>query len=310
MSHITIAASANAFEQLFKALRDRFHFSKHDSGDFGPFSASYEIELHLEGGSIQLNNDNTVEVTDVDVVFTKLKLTVCLEIPQFCIGGGCVIPDPWNGCLVSLPRICIPPVIGGKHCVDLDLKGLVSEISDIKAKLVPHYFVDPARLPGWSDLDAEFNGHPNKWRIFVDPVWVHVDPVDIPATVGNLFENLVKKAIDDMIPSWVPNWAKDWLWSLIGPVADLIKRIIGIVGEIHEWIADLLNNKFHIFDPLGLIETAVADYFASRNPIYELEDPYPILESSGGLIPVKIPIRDLAAEVNSKEMIVSANAGT
>ena len=46
------------------------------------------------------------------------------------------------------------------------------------------------------------------------------------------------------------------------------------------------------------------------NPIYELEDPYPILESSGGLIPVKIPIRDLAAEVNSKEMIVSANAGT
>ena len=37
MSHITIAASANAFGQLFKAVRDNFTFAKSDTGDFGPF---------------------------------------------------------------------------------------------------------------------------------------------------------------------------------------------------------------------------------------------------------------------------------
>src|SRR5579872_675610 len=185
MSHITLAASANAFTQLFNALRDNFTFSKSDSANFGPFSASYSVALHLENGNIQLNDDNTVEVKDVDIVFDTLKVQVCFNLPGFCVGGFCIIPDPWNGCLVSFPGFCI----GGPICAPLDLSGLVSEISDIQAGLTPRYFVDPARLPGWSDLDAEFNGHPNKWRIFIDPVWVHVDPIDIPASIGNLLEN-------------------------------------------------------------------------------------------------------------------------
>ena len=54
MNHVTIAASEKAFEQLFKAVRNNFSISKSDSGNFGPFSASYSIKLHLDGGSIQL----------------------------------------------------------------------------------------------------------------------------------------------------------------------------------------------------------------------------------------------------------------
>jgi hypothetical protein len=302
MSHVTIAASANAFGQIFKAVRDNFHFSKSDSRDFGPFSVGYSIALHLEDGTIQLNDDNTVEIKDVDVVFDTLSVQLCLNLPGWCVGGFCIVPDPWNGCLVSFPGFCI----GGPVCTPLDLSGVVSEISDLKAGLVAKYVVDPARLPGWSDLDAEFNGHPNKWKIFIDPVSVHVDPIDIPATVGNILENLIKDAINNLIPSWVPGWAKDLLWALIGPVIDLIKGILGIVGEVNEWLSDLLGNTF---DLLGAIETAVADYFANKNPIYQFEDPYPILPAHAGLIPVKIPIRNLGAQVNSKEMIVHADIG-
>ncbi|MGH9572687.1 MAG: hypothetical protein ACRD40_04045, partial [Candidatus Acidiferrales bacterium] len=69
MSQITIAASSNAFTQLFNVIRDNFTFSKSDGGNFGPFSANYSIKLHLSGGSVQLNDDNTVEVKNVDVVF-------------------------------------------------------------------------------------------------------------------------------------------------------------------------------------------------------------------------------------------------
>jgi len=301
MSQITIAASSNAFTQLFNVIRDNFTFSKSDGGNFGPFSANYSVKLHLSGGSVQLNDDNTVEVKNVDVVFDTLTLNLCLNLPGFCVGGYCLIPDPWNGCLVGIPKICI----GGPVCIPIDLSGLVSKISDLKANLVAVYFVDPARDPSWSDLDAEFNGHPNKWRIFLNPVFVHVDPIDVPATLENIIENLIKDAIENTIPG--PGWLKD---LLIGPALDVLESIFGffntIIDDITGFISDLLGNQF---DLLGAIETAVADYFAAQNPLYEFEDPYPILPASGGLIPVKIPIRDLTSHVNSKEMIVEANVG-
>jgi hypothetical protein len=302
MSDVTIAASANAFEQLFNTLRDNFTFSKSDSANFGPFSASYSIALHLEGGTLTLNDDNTIEVQDVDVVWDTLKVEVCFDLPGWCVPSFCIVPDPWNGCLVGFPGFCL----GGPVCAPLDLSGLVSEISDIKASLAPTYYVDPARLSGWSDLDAEFNGHPNKWRIFIDPEWVHVDPIDIPASVADLLENAVKDAIDNAIPSWVPDVVKDILWALIGPILDLITSVLGIVGDITEWLSNLLGT---LFDLLGAIETAVADYFASQYPIYEFEDPYPVLPAEPGLIPVKIPIRNLTATVDSHEMVVLADVG-
>lgn len=304
MSDATIAASANAFTQLFNAVRDNFHFSQSPPAEsFGPFSASYSVALHLEDGSITLNDDNTIEVQDVDVVWDTLKVELCFDLPGWCVPGFCVVPDPWNGCLVSFPGFCIG---GGPVCVSPDLSGLVSEISDLKASLVATYYVDPARAPGWSDLDAELNGHPNKWRIFIDPVWVHVDPIDVPASIANLLENLLKDAIDNLIPGWVPDWAKDALWALIGPILDVIEEALGIVGDVEDWFSDLLGTTF---DLLGLIETAVADYFASQYPIYEFEDPYPVLPAGPGLIPVKIPIRNLAASVNSHEMVVVADVG-
>ena len=204
MSYVTIAASEKAFVELFNAVRNHFHFSKSDSGSYGPFSASYAVAAHLEGGSLTLNDDNTVEVHHLKVVWDTLKVEVCFDLPGFSIPSFCIVPDPWNGCLVGFPGVSI----GGPICAPLDLSGLVSDIADLKARLLPVYYIDPARLPGWSDLDAEFNGHPNKWRIFVDPVNVHADPIDVPATVANILENIVRDAIDNMFPSWVPGWGQ------------------------------------------------------------------------------------------------------
>jgi hypothetical protein len=304
MSHVTIAASSKAFEQLFKAVRDNFTFQKSDSGNFGPFSASYSAKFHLNKGDIQLNDDNTIDITALDVVWDKLEVTICFNLPGFSFGGGCIVPDPWNGCLVSLPSFSI----GGPICFTLPLNGLVSEINEVKARLAPKYFIDPGRLPAWSDLDAEFNGKPNKWRIFIDPVLVSVDPIDVPATIANVLENIVKDAIDNMIPSWVPDWAKDLVWAALGPIIDLVKGILGIVDDIEDFIQDLLSN-ISLFNLLNVIETAVADYFANEYPIWWFEDPYPMLPASGGLIPVKIPLRNLSSIVNSKEMVVTADIG-
>jgi len=304
VSDITIAASAAAFTKLFNELRDNFHLIKSDSASFGPFSASYDIKLHLQGGNLTLNDDNTIEVTDLEIVWDTLTVKICFNIPGWCVGGFCIVPDPWNGCLVSFPGFCI----GGQQiCPGLDFSGLVSEITDLKANLNAIYYVDPARQPGWSDLDAELNQHPNKWRIFIHPVLVNVDPIDIPATAANLLENAVKTLIEDLIPSEF-RWAADLLWAIIGPILDFVISVLGIVGSVEDWLSNLLGST-PPFDLLELIETAIADYFASQHPIYEFEDPYPVLPAGGGLIPVKIPIQGLTATVNSKEMVVLANVG-
>jgi hypothetical protein len=300
MSHITIATSAKAFEKLFDQLRDNFTFSKSDSADFGPFSASYSVALHLQDGNLALNDDNTIEVTGLEIVWDTLKVEVCFTLPEL-VPSFCIVPDPWNGCLVGFPGF------GGESiCAPLDLSGLVSEITDLKATLVTNYYVDPARQPGWSDLDAEFNGHPNKWRLFIDPVWVHIDPIDIPATAANLLENAVRDAVNAVIPSWVPGWVKDLIWAAIGPILDFVVGLLGIVGTVEDWLSNLLGSTF---DLLGAIETAITDYFASENPIDLFEDPYPLPLPSSGLIPVKIPIRNLTATVNAKEMVVVADVG-
>jgi hypothetical protein len=301
MAHITIAASAKAFRVLFSLAEAGFTFSKNDTGNFGPFSASYNVKLHLSGGTIQLNDDNTIEIQNVDIVFDTLDFKLCLNLPGFCIGGFCIVPDPWNGCLVSFPGFCI----GGPVCADLDLSALVAQITDMKANLVAKYVVDPARPSGVTDVEAEIQNHPNKWQIFINPTYVNVI-IDFPETLDNILANAIQNAINNLFPSWLPGWAKDLIWAFLGPIVDLIKAIIGIVGSIANWLENLLNNVFGL---VPLIETAIADYFASQNSIYEFNDPYPILGPSGILIPVMIPIRNLGATVNSKEMIVRADVG-
>jgi hypothetical protein len=299
MSHVTLAASDKVFKQLFKLLVDNFTFAKSDSGSFGPFSASYAIALHLQNGSVTLNDDNTVEVDSLEIVFDTLKVQVCFNLPG--IPGFCIVPDPWNGCLVGFPGIDL-----GSVCVPVDLSGLVSKIIKVKAGLKAKYFVDPARLPGWSDLDAEFNGKSNMWQVFINPTFVNVEPIDIPATISNIFENAVKNVINTALGP-LPGWMKDAIFAFIGPILDMIKSALGIADSIDEFFQNLLSDIFPI---PALIETAVADYFADKYPIQSFEDPYPLpIPDSSGLIPVKIPIRNLNAQVNSKEMILGANVG-
>jgi len=303
MSNLTVAASATAFERMFALVRDNLSVLKTDNGSWGPFTWTYTVQFHLQGGTLQLNNDDTVEVKHLDVVWDQLKFQICFNLPGFCVGGWCIIPDPFDGCWVSLPKICI----GGPICLPLDLSGLVSEVDDLKANLVAKYFTDPTRPPGVSDLTAEFLNKSNQWQVFLNPVFVDVLPIDVPATIANILENLFKQAIQNIF-SWVPDWAWSLIWAVLGPLLDLLKTILGIAEDIQNWVEDLINK---IFNLVAVIETAIAQYFASQNPLFQFEDPYPILDGapSHNPIPVKIPFRNLAAHVNAREMVVTADIG-
>jgi hypothetical protein len=305
MSHLTVAANERAFRELFNVLRDNFSFADADSGDFGPFSAGYNIAFHLANGAVDLRADNTVQIKELDILWDKLIFTLGFDIPEICVGGWC-IPMPW-----PIPDICLPELCAFSDdpdiSFDLDLSGVIRSEVSVTARPVVKHRVDPNRLPWMTDLDAEDAGVPNRWQIFIDPVTVDIDVFDVADIIGDLLEDAVDAAIDGLL-GWMPDWAKDIVKAILGPIIDLIRDILDIPDDIGEWLSDLLGVSLGLFNT---IVNFVADYFAAKTPLYEFEDPFPVLDAVPGvpLIPVKIPIRSFDVRFTADEMIIEANVG-
>lgn len=301
MTHLTVAASEATFKEMFKVLRDAITFSASDSGDFGPFTAGYDVDIRLEGGTVDLRDDNTIQIKELDIKFDTLAVSLGFDIPEICVGGWC-IPMPWPIPDICLPKLCVfdddPDVE-----ITLDLSPLVSMEISATASLVVKYDVN--HPPATNYLDAEDANMANEWQVFIDPETIDLDLFDIADIVGDLLEDAVDVVIDGLL-GWLPGWAKDVVKAILGGVVDLIRAILDIPDDIGEWIADLLNVSFGLGN---LILTFIADYLANQSPIVKLEDPYPVLPYSGSLIPVKIPVSDLSVMVNTDEMILQANVG-
>ncbi len=303
MAHLTAATSEAAVSKLFEGLRDNFSVDESDSVDFGPFTAGYELAFHLEGGDVDLQNDNSIVIEELDIKWDKLRVFLGIDIPELCIGGFCIIPSPF-GCILRAPEICVfddDPDFG----IDLDLNGLLTSEISLAAKPRLEYFTDPARPAGMSWLDAEDADLANKWQLFIDPEWVDIDIFDFSDIIGDLLDNAIDNAVDDLL-FFLPGWAKDLIKAILGPVVDLVRAILDIGDDIDEWLSDLLGISLGVFD---LIITLVADHFAKDFPLIEIEDPFPILPYSGSLIPVKLPIEDLGVAINDEELVLTATVG-
>lgn len=304
MAHLTVAASEAVFIDLFEALRDNFSATASDSGTFGPFSAGYSVGVRLEGGTVDLRNDGTVQIKELDIVYDPLIFNLGFDIPEICVGGWCIIGIPFDGCAVRLPEWCVfsrNPDIN----ISLDLSNILTSEISVTAGLVTRYKVDPARTPTMSDLDAEDAGIPNEWQVLLNPQTIDLDIFDIADIVGNLLEAAVNTAVDGLL-GFLPGWARALVKSILGPIIDLVRAILDLPDDIEEWLSDLLNVSLGFIDT---ILTLIADYFADKYPIVHFEDPFPILPATPLLIPVKLPIRDLAITVNTDEMILEANVG-
>lgn len=303
MAHLTAATSEKTVAELFGGIRDNLSVDESDSVDFGPFTAGYELAFHLEGGDVDLQNDNSIVIKELDIKWDKLRLFLGIDIPELCIGGFCIIPSPW-GCILRAPEICVfddDPDFG----IDLDLGGLLTSELSLGVKPDLKYYTNPARPAGMNWLDAEDAGLENKWQLFIDPEWVDIDVFDWSDIVGDLLDNAIETAVNDLL-FFLPGWAKDLILAILGPVVDLIRAILDIGDDIDEWLSDLLGVSLGIFD---LIINLVADHFADKFPLIEIEDPFPILPYSGSLIPVKLPIEELDVDITDDEMVLTATVG-
>ena len=146
---------------------------------------------------------------------------------------------------------------------------------------------------------------PNKWQLFLNPGWLDIDLIDIADTVGNILDAAIDAAVDGLLGG-LPGWARALIRAILGPIVALVRTILDLADDVQEWLSNLLGVSLGLFNT---IVTLVADYFANRYPFLQFEDPVQVLESAGGLIPVKVPIRDLDVLVTDDEMVVTANVG-
>lgn len=313
MAHVTIAASERAFQMLFAALRDNFQFEKSDSASFGAFTVSYHAKAHLEEGTVDLRGDNSVQIKELDLDWDILDFSLGIDIPSVCVGGFCIIPTPF-GCALRAPKIC---VFEDNPDIDITLSlasFLESELS-VTARLLTKYDVNPARPAGMNDWDAQ-DASPslaNHWQLFLDPISIDFDVLDFADIAGDLLDDALNAAVDNLL-GFLPGWAKTVIKAIFGPLIDFVRDVLDLPDDIGEWIADVLGVSFGLFN---LILQLIAEYLASRYPLHQIEDPFPILPAvanpnpfaSGVLVPVKIPIRDLKVFNTDAEMILEGNVG-
>ncbi|MCC6613377.1 MAG: hypothetical protein IT320_07845 [Anaerolineae bacterium] len=325
MAHLTVAVSEGAIKKAFEVLVANIAWEKQDSGDFGPFTAGYHIKGHLEGGDVDLRNDGTIRVKELDIKWDKLEVSLGLDIPEICVGGGC-INMPWPIPDICLPEVCVfsdDPDIGP---IALDFAAFVAQEVSFTGSIDARYFnaslpVPPGFNPCQLLQDVLIDNSiiepvpdHNQWQIFINPQTVDIDLFDFPDIVGDLIEDALTAAITAIIPG---GWVRDLILAIIGGIADLIRFVLDIPDEIDEWLSDLFNISFGLLD---FLTTLVLDFFGNCVPIARIDDPFEIMPAedstsvllSGAtvtLVPVAIPIPSLTINVNDVEMVATADVG-
>jgi hypothetical protein len=142
-----------------------------------------------------------------------------------------------------------------------------------------------------------------QWRVFCDPQTIDLDPFDFADTVGDLFEQALTDAVDALLPHGPVH---DLILAVIGSVADLLRTLLDIPDDISEWLSDLFNVSFGVFN---LILGFVADFFGKCVSFFQLDDPFPMFPKTDDLAEVTVPIEHLTATVSDVELVVTADIG-
>ena len=308
MADLQLALSESVVQRLFEQLRDKFSVSHSDGASFGPFSVSYSVGIKLQHGKIEFQDDGTVLIKELDIVYDPLTLTFGIDIPARTLGGFCIIPTPL-GCALRAPK---KTFFAGNpdFSIPLDLGGIIAtEVSaSCSAKL--KHFTDPANA-GMSPWNAHAADLSNKWQLFLEPGYVDIDFIDIADSVGNLIDRLVDAAVDALL-AFLPGWARTLVKKLFGSLTDLIRSILDIPDDVQEWLSNLLGVSLGLFD---FAAQMVLEYFAEKQPVFDFDDPFETLSTTAGpggtgvLAPVLLPILEPAAAVTEDELIVSASLG-
>lgn len=295
MASIDLAISEDAAKELVVKLTEEFEVSTSGSSN-GRFRASYNAGVKLAGGRIDLrNNPDELRINELDVIYDPLNVSLEVDIPEVCVGGFCIIPNPFGGCIVRAPRICLfeadPDIT-----IPINLDGLIqSEISG-GFNVNPVAFANPDGA-GMNRYEALAADALDKWRFHLEARWIDLDIIDVADSVGNIIDAIVDNLMSSLFGG-LPGWAQDLLGWILNGVSDIVRDILDIGDDIDEWISDLLGVSFGLFD---FIIEKVGNYFADLVPLYEIDNPYPILD---GPPAVMLPISEISIDIKDDELVI------
>jgi hypothetical protein len=331
----TAAVSEEVVNDLLMFLFDEnvTSFGDQAEEDLGSVSAGYDVQGHFELDKIDFRNDpDRIKVDELDIVWDKFEGWVDLEIDieEICIGGFCIVPNPFGGCAVRAPSKCF---FESDTDIDihlpLNLAGIIrSEVSALLAPTVNYRDHRGSKnyLEAQVERQRRLEARPssetgpldppevNSWEVSFYPDTLDIDLFDRADIVGDLLENALSTALNGVL-GWLPDWAKDVLRDTFGSLIDLVRSALDLPDDLGEWFSDLIGVSLDLEG--FLIE--VLDQFFIDYPALRIEDPYPILDwepplseppGDTRIIPVKLPIDDLTVEVAETELVINANLGS
>lgn len=307
MADLTIAVSEAVCAKTLEVVVANFGFDVSDQADFGAFRVGYDGRLVLKGGSLELRDDGTIRLRELDARWDKLDFSLAVKLPEISFGGGLVE--------VPLGSILVPGTgvfSGGKTVTfTVHLAPFVKhELSLVGSPLIQHF--KPGVTPigkHCQDLHTalDIDDTKQQWRVFCDPQTIDFDLFDFADTVGDLFEEAFTGALDAALPRGLLH---DLILAGIGSIADLLRTLLDIPDDISEWLSDLFNVSLGVFN---LILQFVADFFGTCISFFQLDDPYPMfpktVEKGVELPDVTVPLEHLTATVSDVELVVSADIG-
>ncbi|MDP3089868.1 MAG: hypothetical protein Q8N04_04280 [Nitrospira sp.] len=225
------------------------------------------------------------QLKELDWKWDRLAVRVGLDIPKVTVGGWCILPKPWGGCAIRLPEknfFAQDPDFD----VQFDFAGLRHEISTA------------------FDVDVRKNAADKLYQLFLDPEMpLDVDLLDISDMVGDFLDRLVRTLVDKVF-SFLPSAARSIVNAILGGIAKLVRKILDIGDDLMEWISEKIGISLGLFN---LLASAILELFFKPEPIFEVEDPYPVLKAEGSEPSVTLDITNLSVlfDKGEQSMIVA-----
>ncbi|MBL8767938.1 MAG: hypothetical protein JNL94_11260 [Planctomycetes bacterium] len=312
MSRITVAVSESTFKTAFGLLQRNFAMRLEETVTLGAVRAGIDARARLENGDVSLRQDGTVKVGELDLRWSRLTLSLEIDLPSICVGGGC-IGTRWLR--ICLPRYCVFTAATDVS-VAVDLAPYVGQEVSFESAFAVRYWDPAAPGPDGPDpcepvrdllvagelLDA-FPTDRKQWHVHLAPGPVDVDLFDFPDVAGDLVEGALRNAVVGLLPEGP---ARTLVLAVIGSATDLIRTVLDAPDDFEEWLSDLFNVSFGLLD---VVIQVVAAYFGRCIPLFRIDDPFVVMEAEGDLLPVSIPIDDVKITADDDELVITADIG-
>jgi len=343
MPHVQVAVNERAFNKLvYGAANALSHVAPvHFNGSLGPFSLDLLVGFKLIPGNIvDLTSSGTVVINKLEIVYDPLVITFGIDIGPVVIPPYCVDLGPFSFCTPEIP--IIPTTV---HIpVPIDLSGLV--VSSYSGEFSLHSSLQTLaaragmgnhRAHATTDTTNEIQTHilsvlqtaafisllptstltsiagqlatlvksnlADKQQFFLHEIRQNINLIDIGETVKNILNGIVDKVLDAIF-GWVPSSLRDIAKAILSPVIDAIGFVLDLPSDLTWWLEGLLGTN------LGLLNTVtgfIEQLLGAIVPVYQFENPYPVIEDSSGLIPVLIGVEKLSTVIDDNEFVLSAN---